>query len=477
MIAHSSGLIIMSIMQSLRQIFPIIGFLLILIFVPVIFAGYSDLAAARLAVSPRERAHYAELAAVRIPWASDMYEVAGIASLEANEYQDAIRMLETAQVKSILSSSGQFALGKAYLSIGEPEKALAQWQTLPDGDPATVSAGPYLADAYHARALFDDEERVLRRWLALDPQNADAHYRLSLLLFSDALPDAFAHFETAATSPALAPSVDGLRTALNTAHQDENPAGRLTRCGQTLAAMGEWTLALRTFSRATEADPNYALAWAWLAEALQRVPGGKPLEALQRAVELAPADAQVQAMLGIYWQRQQRWVEAHAAFDEAARLEPRNVLWQISLGDVYIRLGDLVKALAYYQKATDLAPTDAQTWRALALFTLENASDVDGIGRNAALRAYSLQPDNPQNMDILGRTLMATQEYDSAEAFFLKALDAAPQAAAPAYHLGVLYLCTNQLVLAEKYLHMARTFEPNGPSGTQAADLLARYFP
>jgi Flp pilus assembly protein TadD len=80
-------------------------------------------------------------------------------------------------------------------------------------------------------------------------------------------------------------------------------------------------------------------------------------------------------------------------------------------------------------------------------------------------------------MDVLGRALMATQQYDSAETFFLKALNAAPQAAAPAYHLGVLYLRTNQPALAEKYLHMARTFDPNGPSGAQAAELLARYFP
>ena len=467
----------MSIMQSLRQVFPIIGFLLVLIFAPVILAGYFDLAAIRLAASPLDRARYAESAVECLPWASDLYEMAGTASLEANEYKDAIRLLETARTKAVLTPDGQFALGKAYFSVGETEKALSLWQTLPDGHPATVSASPYLADAYHTRALFDDEERVLRRWLALDSQNTDAHYRLGLLLFSDALPEATTHLELASDSPIIAPGADGLRAALSVAFQDANPAGRLTRCGQTLAAMGEWPLALRTFSRATEADAGHALSWAWVGEALQHVPGGNPLEALQRAIALAPADAQVHAMLGLYWQRQHHWAEARTAFNESALLEPQNALWQISLGDVYIRLGDLVKALAYYQKATALAPTDPQTWRALALFTLENASDVDGIGRNAALRVYSLEPDNPQNMDLLGRTLMATQQYDSAETFFLKALNAAPQAAAPAYHLGVLYLRTNQLVLAEKYLHMARTFEPNGPSGRQAAELLARYFP
>jgi tetratricopeptide (TPR) repeat protein len=142
-----------------------------------------------------------------------------------------------------------------------------------------------------------------------------------------------------------------------------------------------------------------------------------------------------------------------------------------------VHLGDLVTALTYYQDAIGLSPGDAQTWRALALFSVENDVDVDGIGRDAALRAYALDSGNAQGLDILGRVLAATQQYDAAETFFKKALAAAPQAAAPAYHLAVLYLQTGKPELAKQYLLSAQSLDPNGAIGKQASTLLARYFP
>jgi tetratricopeptide (TPR) repeat protein len=429
-----------------------------------------------------------ESAARRLPWVVDLYQAAGSAALQAGEYARAIILFQAARRKSALTPDGQFELGKAYFLSGEQEKALVEWQALPNGTQATVSAAPYLADAYHARARFDDEERVLRQWLALDPKNADAQYRLGLLLFADASPEAVPLFESAASSsPELKPGVDGLRVALKTAlGASTSPAARLTDCGRTLAAIGEWPLALRTFSRATQADAQDALAWAWLAEARQQTGGPSArqsqsgqaaLDALQRAAGLAPDSAQIHAMFGLYWQRQRDWQKARAEFESAARLEPQNPVWQISLGDVYVHLGDLVTALTYYQDAVSLSPGDAQTWRALALFSVENDVDVEGVGRDAALRAYALDSENAQGLDILGRALAATQQYDAAETFFKKALTAAPRDAAPAYHLAVLYLQTDKLDLAKQYLLSAQSLDPNGAIGGQASTLLARYFP
>jgi Flp pilus assembly protein TadD len=182
-------------------------------------------------------------------------------------------------------------------------------------------------------------------------------------------------------------------------------------------------------------------------------------------------------MVGLYWQRQRDWHKALAEFSAAAQLDPRAAVWQMSLGDVYVQLGDLVKALAFYQSAVDLAPKDVQTWRALALFSVENDVDVDGTGRAAALRAYALEPKNPQNMDILGRALMATAQWDTAEAILKKAIAAAPDDAAPAFHLALLYLQTERSDLARQYLQSAQSLDPTGPTGALAAKILARYFP
>jgi Flp pilus assembly protein TadD len=80
-------------------------------------------------------------------------------------------------------------------------------------------------------------------------------------------------------------------------------------------------------------------------------------------------------------------------------------------------------------------------------------------------------------MDILGLTLMATEEWDSAEAIFKKAMAVAPEDAAPVFHLALLYLQTNKPDLAKQYLQSAQALDPDGPIGTQAARVLARYFP
>ena len=464
-------------MTSLHRILLIFGSILALIIGAIVLPGYTSLISAKNESTPHARSNDYEFAAQRLPWAVELYEEAASAALQANEYTRAITLFQTARQKSALTPAGQFELGKAYFLNGDHENAIAEWQALPNGDPATVSAAPYLADAYHAQARFDDEEQVLRQWLALDPNNADAQYRLGLLLFADASPEAIPLLEFAATdSPALKPAAEGLGAALKTALIAGPPAARLTYCGQTLAASGAWSLALLAFSRATQADGNYAPAWAWLGEARQQT-GGDALDALQRAVRLAPDSAQVHALFALYWQRQGNWQKAHDSFDAAARLEPQNAAWQISLGETYLHLGDLMTALAYYQNAVKLSPEDAQTWRALALFSIENHMDVDNVARNAALRAYALDPENAQGLDILGRALIESGQYDSAEVFFKKALESAPQDAAPAYHLALLYLQTDRPDLAKKYLQSAQALDPDGLVGEQASGVLARYFP
>jgi Flp pilus assembly protein TadD len=298
------------------------------------------------------------------------------------------------------------------------------------------------------------------------------------LLFAQASPEAIPLLQSAASaSPSLKPNVDGLVSALNTALQDPSASGRLVACGRTLAAMSEWPLAQDTFLRATRTAPQDGLAWAWLGEAYQQTGSADPLPALEKAAALSPTSADVYGLVGLYWQRRQDWNKARVEFDSAAQLDPQAAVWQISLGEVYVQLGDLVKALAYYQAAVGLAPKDVQTWRALALFSIENNVDVDGTGRDAALQAYALDPKDPQNMDILGRSLMATAQWDAAETILKKAIAADPQNAAPVFHLGLLYLQTNQSDLARQTLQSAQKLDANGPIGAQAARVLARYFP
>ena len=466
-------------MQTLRRIFLILLLLLVLIFGPGLIVGYADLSLARLATSSHESSYYYEWAAERLPWYSDLYEAAGVSAIDAGEYARAASLLQTSRQKGTLAASGQFELGRAYYLAGNDEEASAEWKNLLEDATVRGSASEYLAEVYHSHGQFDDEQKILRRWLDFDPTNLDAKYRLGLLLFAQASPDAFPLLEAVASGgpAALKAHVEGLRSTLRTALEQPSLSASLVVCGRTLAAINEWPLAGQTFLHATQADPTNGLAWAWLGEARQQLGNGDAAASFGRALTLSPASGEIHAMAGLYRQRQGDWQKALVEFETAARLEPQNAVWQMSLGDTSVHLGDLVKALAYYQAAVSLAPKDAQTWSALALFSVENGVDVEGVGRDAALQAYALQPDSAQNMDTLGRALMATGQWDTAELFFKKAMAASPDDAAPPFHLGLLYLQTNKSDQARQYLKSAQALDPNGPIGTQAAHVLARYLP
>lgn len=473
-------------MKNASGMVLLIGLLMALAFGPVVSAGYADISAADSAPSAHERSILFESAAHRLPWAGNLYEAAGSAALEAKEYQRALGLFQAAASRGTLSPRGRFDFGSAYFFADDEAHAIVAWEALTQGvhsagspeAQADISASRSLAILYHMRGRFDDEARALRHWLALDPHSVEAQYPLGLLLFADASPQAVSLLDAVASaSPTLRSTADSLSLALTAALANLSAAGRLTACGQTLASLGEWSLALRSFSRAVETDPHHALAWAWLGEARQQTGNGDPLAAFQRAVALAPQAAEIHGMFGLYWQHQHQWQAARDEFKIAAGLEPQRAVWQMSLGQAFVGLGDLVTALAYYQNAVVMAPRDPQTWRALALFSVENNVDVEGTGRAAALRAYALDSANAETLDILGRTLMATEQWDAAESFFKKALQAAPANAAPAYHLGLLYLQTQQLDLAKQYLQSAQALDPNGPIGSQAAGVLARYFP
>lgn len=460
-----------------RSVLLIVPLLAFIVGIPVV-AGYADLFAVESSASAHDKSLGYESAAQRLPWYTDLYENAGIFATQAGEYERAISLFQTARAKGQLSSNGHFQLGRAYYLSKQDDQAIAEWQGLLDDEQQRVGASQSLASLYHARGEFERERQVLQQWLVFDPHNPDAQYGLGLLLFAQASPDALPLFEAvAASSPTLKSHVDGLSAALKMALDEPGQAGQLSACGRTLAAIGEWPLAEQAFLQALQADPQLGPAWAWLGEARQHTGSGDPAAAFAQAVALAPDLAEVHAMFGLYHQRRHDWQNAQAEFESAARLEPNNAVWQMSLGDVTVHLGNLVQALADYQNATTLAPKDAQTWRALALFAVENEVDVEGVGRDAALQAYALEPQNPQNMDILGRALMATEQWDAAEAIFKKAMAAAPQDAAPVFHLGLLYLQTDRLDLAKQFLQSAQALDPSGPIGTQATNLLTRYFP
>jgi len=457
--------------------------LALLVGLPPLGAGYFHLARAQKtqAQQPAEASKSYEKAARLLPWQPNLREQAGLAAFQAGENQRAMQILMVEKQRDALTPEGLLALGELYWQQGDAEAAYTEaWLPLSETGFTSSQLAARLAAYAESKRDYPAAVSHLRQVIQFEPGNAPAHYRLGLLLAAENPAQALSSLEKAvALDTTLEPSVKILRAALTQALAQPDLAYQNLVIGRALASLGEWTLASKAFATATQANPNYAEAWAWQAEALYQLgaaPANEIEQSFEKALALNPTSAGIQVMAGLYWQRQRDYPRAEALYTRATELEPDNPAWWQALAGV-IAQRDLPLALDYHLKATEIAPYQFSTWYALAAFCVDNEAFLNDYGLAAALRAYALEPDNPQAMDLLGRALALTGEIDSAQIIYEKALAAAPEAAAPRFHLALLYLQMNLRPEAKVMFQETLRLDPDGPYGAQAGNILDRYFP
>jgi hypothetical protein len=457
------------------QLFILVG-LMTLILAPRPIAGALNLrTAARLdaAGNKTDAALAYATAAARIPWMPWLWEQAGRTAMDGGEAGNAISYFNKAADRHAITSSGWLSLGSAYQEQRQVSKAINAWkQALP-----LARADSFLAAAERSRGNFSEAIAYWRANITLEPESSAAHYSLGLLLAATAPGQANPELIRAVDlCTALEAPVQSLRTALNTAFLSDDRGYQFLVSGQALGALGEWDLAAEAFRNATISRPDYGEAWAWLGEAKQQQGLDGSLET-EQAITFSPGSAMVQGLYGMFLQRQGKPSDALGAFQKAADLEPDNPGWQIALGSATEQTGDLVKAYGYYVKAVELAPADPSTWQALVTFSVTNSVDVEQTGLPAARRLIGLAADDWQSFDLAGLAEFSLGNYSAAAVYLKKAAKIGPSEAAPALHLGLVFLQTGERNTAFSYLTLAKTLDPKGGYGLQAGRLLEQYFP
>jgi tetratricopeptide (TPR) repeat protein len=475
----------MSIIAAMRS--PLYRVLILLtvlglIFTPPVLTGYSEQKKAETALKVNDisfAAHAYERAARLLPWSTGLWEQAGQLEFKLGAFDKAISLLEKAQQEDSLSGSGWDILGIAYLKqSGDLNKTVSIWKTGSESYPSYSLLYSHLALAYYEQGDLSAEQTALERWVASGgDQDSHAYYRLGLLLSASDPERALQEFLSASSLDSRYDSVvETMRTTLNLALLETSESRQLVIIGRGLGLVNEWTLAERAFRQAVAADGENAEAWAWLGEAEQQLGQDGRAES-DKALSLEYKNPIVRSLRGLYWMRQGQPAQALNEYKLAATYDPDNPAWQISIGGAYAKQGDLQAALGSYQRATQIAPTDAKVWRSLAAFSAQYNMQVEDVGLPAARKAVDLNGEDPQALDMLGWTLALLERYDQAQDALEHALRLDPELAQGHLHLGIVAIQKDEWESARDHLQQARNLDPDGPVGKQAQLLLNQYFP
>jgi len=452
----------------------LIGLILILsVSLPYVFSGYSEIRKAEIAPSHLDAATHYLAAALRLPWRPDLYEISGNYLYHAGEYTQANDAYQEAFNRNALSPEGWVAWGDVNYRNGDPERAAELWKQGLEQPNASINLYSRLALIYQENKDYSKATEYLQIYVQDKSDDASAHYRLGLLLTLSDPKEALPHLINASQlDPQFDPAVQTLRTALNLSSLSDVPSARFVIIGRYLGLINEWKLAYVAFDKAVTLDEKNAEAWAWLGEADQQTGGDDALKHLDRAVDLNPDSPVVRGLRGLYFQRIANHRQSLGEYQVAAKLEPENPVWYFSIGEEFLMLGDLIRALEAYQYPTVLDPDDAEHWRLLAEFCARNYANVRDVGIPAAQQAVVLAPDDPRVFDVLGWLLVLDGRYYEAEIKLKEAIAIDPQLASAHFHLALLYMQTDDRTSMFDQLAQARNL-----GSAEAETLLRQEFP
>jgi tetratricopeptide (TPR) repeat protein len=288
---------------------------------------------------------------------------------------------------------------------------------------------------------FANALQMLKVGLILYPRDANFPYRLGLIM-AVFQPDQSQQYLSLAQDedPSLSGSANTVIQFLET-----NPGKEAldsVHLGQVMGQVNEWNLADVLFTRAVEADPQLADAWALLGQARVML-GGDGFSQFGKALSLNPNSPVGLALMSLYWKNHRRVDLALDYMRLLNSLEPDQVSWVIELGNLNAMNQDLEAALSAFVRATVMAPKDPTSWQNLATFCLKYSVHLEDVGFPAARTLMELAPNDPLSLTLMGQGLFKQGDKDTAERFLLRAVQKTPQSSIAHYFLGYLYITEN----------------------------------
>lgn len=288
----------------------------------------------------------------------------------------------------------------AQTSLQESEAKLRRFLSVdPDNAELLIS----LANIKHRQGDFNEAEQLFVKALMLQPGNSFAHNGLGQLYLSGhRFSEAEAHFLKAIEA-------SGSNAAVN------------HNLGLAYLYQEKWGEAARSFQNAYENGLTLPSNSYYLAYSLHHLGElDQALTAAQRAVEDEPS-AKHLGYLSLLHHDLGNHQKAQEAAQHSLEMDPDNVDAQVVLGDLALENMQLEDASNSFERAIQLSPDNSRAWLGHGLSRLHDHQYSDAL--KSLNQAKSLMPDHNGTTVALGWAYLLSKDLANAEAVFRKAIE------------------------------------------------------
>src|ERR1700737_2890041 len=213
-----------------------------------------------------------------------------------------------------------------------------------------------------------------------------------------------------------------------------------------------WQMARRMFEKAVELDPNYARAYAGIADCDRflythyriNVPIDTLLATTEKALSLDDTLAEAHASRGLALSAGQRYEEAKTEFEKAIALDPNSFEAHYFYARTMVAQGQLALAAKLFERASEIRPDDYQTPCLLiaiyrSLGRLDDSTAAARAGSKLAERELALHPEDPRPAHLGAGALIAMSETERARDWLARALAIDPDDPLTQYNVACGY--------------------------------------
>jgi len=211
--------------------------------------------------------------------------------------------------------------------------------------------------------------------------------------------------------------------------------------------------AVQSYRKATELDPQFAMAYYYLSEVLAVNDGPSAREAVGKAADLAARlpISRLQKLLiaGSKLNLDGRMDEAIQAYQQTVREFPREIEPRMALAELlFVFPSSINEALEQLQEVLRLDPKNATAYLVLGYryaMQGDTARGVEAMDKYAAL----LPANDPNPIDSRGDVYAITGKFDEALVQYQKNVQINPSFTDTAFKVGLVYLAQGKYSLAE----------------------------